>query len=207
MEDQKIDNPEKKAFFQTIPGILTGFAGLITAIGGFIIVLNKVGCMEISSSDKHQSADSKSAATPPVNIDTPVLKNSASEKPLGVNNQKASITFSPAEVKNFKSKLIFKIKEATIQSSGQDLIFNIKIKCLNEDNTAYYFYPNYIRVKNGEDKYPPDASSESIERQQVNSQSFTNLEYNFKLPGDIREFQLLLFDDYTQADPVLFKVN
>lgn len=33
----------KKSFWTTVPGILTGTAGIITALGGFIIVLSQVG--------------------------------------------------------------------------------------------------------------------------------------------------------------------
>ena len=34
---------EPKSFWSTIPGIITAIATLITAIGGFLVVLNQVG--------------------------------------------------------------------------------------------------------------------------------------------------------------------
>jgi hypothetical protein len=37
---------DKKSFWNTLPGLLTGVAGVITAIGGFLVVLHQIGIIE-----------------------------------------------------------------------------------------------------------------------------------------------------------------
>jgi hypothetical protein len=47
---------EGKSFWSTIPGIITAFATLITAIGGFIVVLNQVGVFGTRSEPQKDNA-------------------------------------------------------------------------------------------------------------------------------------------------------
>ena len=51
MNDKRIQK-SKSSFWTTIPGILTGFAATITAIGGLVTVLNQVGIFGRSAEDR-----------------------------------------------------------------------------------------------------------------------------------------------------------
>jgi len=58
------NNNEEKSFWSTLPGILTGIAAILTAIGGLIIALNAAGIISISP-------DATPTPTPPSAILTP----------------------------------------------------------------------------------------------------------------------------------------
>lgn len=58
---------EQKSFWRTLPGILTGLAAVLTAIGGLLVVLSNIGVLgpnneeDIISSQKHPSESRPSA--------------------------------------------------------------------------------------------------------------------------------------------------
>jgi hypothetical protein len=43
---------EAKSFWTTLPGILTGMAGLITAIGGLLVILDQIGVFQSNNSSQ-----------------------------------------------------------------------------------------------------------------------------------------------------------
>jgi hypothetical protein len=48
----KSDGDENKNWWSSVPGALTAFATLITAIGGFIVILNTNGCLKSDNNEQ-----------------------------------------------------------------------------------------------------------------------------------------------------------
>jgi hypothetical protein len=166
------------AFLNTLPGIIAAVATLITAIGGFVIVLNKTGCM--NSTSAHQE-----------NV---VTTDSVSTDSSSVNDRK--ISYSPAEVKHIARDLTYKIKEAGVEKLPDNkIVLLLKIKCINDSKYEYNFYAKYIRVKVGEDSYPPEPYSKSNGYEAVPAKGFIDLEYNYKLPAGTKTFSLVFYDE------------
>ncbi len=63
------DTPEKQSFWTTLPGILTGLAALVTAVGGLIAIVSSGG---------DQSAE---AVKPDTNVNSPAIETSATKPP------------------------------------------------------------------------------------------------------------------------------
>ena len=55
---------EQKSFFTTLPGILTGLAALITAVGGLIYTLSESGFIEPSGKKKIQTTEEVTSKHP-----------------------------------------------------------------------------------------------------------------------------------------------
>lgn len=165
-------------FFTTLPGIITAVATLITAIGGFLIVLNKTGCMNASSNQQNNVAAADSVSTDSSSLNT------------------ANLSYSPAEVKHITRYLTYKIKEAKVEKlPDNQIVLMLKIKCVNDSKYDYNFYAKYIRVKIGEDSYPPDPYSKSNGYEAVLANGFMDLDYNYKLPAGTKNFSLVFYDE------------
>jgi hypothetical protein len=170
------------AFLNTLPGIIAAVATLITAIGGLIIVLNKTGCMN-STSDHQRNELAVDSAADSVLPDSPSL-----------NDRKVS--YSLAEVKHITRNLAYKIKEADVEKLPDNkIVLLLKIKCVNDSEYEYNFYAKYIRVKIGEDSYPPEPYSKSNGYEAVPAKGFMDLEYNYKLPAGTKNFSLVFYDE------------
>lgn len=179
------------AFFTTLPGIITGLATLITAVGGFILVLNKTGC--INSRLNANPLDSLPA--------NPVLKDSSS---LNTSN----VSYVPIEIKHITRYLTYKIKEANIETlPDKQMVLMLKIKCVNDSKYDYNFYAKYIRVKIGEDAYPPDPYSKSNGYEAILANGFIDLEYNYKLPAGVKNFSLVFYDENDEIGYSSFTVK
>ena len=204
------DKPQSKGFFQTIPGIITGTAALITAVGGLILTLNQTGCF--GARKVNHGGAGKNA----VSIDDGRTKSDTGEEKVekrGVNSTVANISankisYSPSIVNYSIKNLSFLVKEATIEPlPGNQQLFKLKIKCTNESSYRFNFGTWTIRVKIDEDKYVPDDSSPSQSLQTVDAQSFRIYEFYFKIPSDAKSFTALYYDDKEQIGSTMFTIN
>ena len=179
-------------FFTTLPGIITALTGFITAIAGLVLVLNKSGCAHSKESPK---IDTTAKHTDTVSIDTLVAST-------------ANISFSPQQIKHTTRNLTYKIVETNTEAlPDKQVVFTLKIKCINDSKYDYNFYAKYIRVKIGEDSYPPSPYSPSEGYQAIAAQGFKNLEYNYKLPAGIKSFTLVFYDEEDQIGASSFTVK
>lgn len=187
-----------KNFFSTLPGIITALAGLITAIGGFLLVLNKSGCMNSKNISQNKTEQN----------DTVTANNENENSKDSALNKTGNIFYSPTEIKNITRHLLYKIKEANIETlPGKEIVLSLKIKCVNDSKYEYNFYSNYIRVTIGEDKYSSDPYSSSGGYQSVDANSFKDLEYNFKLPAGTKKFNLVFYDENTEIGLSYFTIK
>jgi hypothetical protein len=178
------------AFFTTLPGVITALTGLITAVGGFLLVVNKTGC-----------SDSKEAPR----IDTIAVQPPAADSTVAATG---NISYSPAEIKHITRNLIYKIAEANAETMpDKQVVFMLKVKCVNDSKYEYNFYAKYIRVKVGEDSYPPGPYSPSGGYEAITANGFKNLEYNYKLPAGIKKFSLAFYDENDEIGSSLFTMK
>ena len=104
--------------------------------------------------------------------------------------------------------MTYKIVETNIEAlPDKQSVFTIKIKCVNDSKYEYNFYSKYIRVKIGEDSYPPSPYSPSEAYQSIDAQGFKNLEYNYKLPAGIKNFTLAFYDEEDQIGASSFIIK
>lgn len=119
-----------------------------------------------------------------------------------------NVSFSPQQIKHTTRNLTYKIIETTTEAlPDKQVVFTLKIKCVNDSKYEYNFYAKYIRVKIGEDSYPPSPYSPSEAYQAIDAQSFKNLEYNYKLPAGIKNFTLVFYDEGDQIGTSAFTVK
>lgn len=178
-----------KSFFHTLPGIITAIAGLITAVGGFLLILNKTGCIgsKAEKTEQHVNID-----------DTGKSKdNEADEKPLKKSSptSNGNVSYAPDSIKHTTRQLVYKISEVNAEILPNDeVVLNVKLKCINNSDYEYHFYANYLGAKVGDDNYGPDIYSPSGNYQSIPPRSFKNIEYNFRLPRFTKNFNFDIYD-------------
>lgn len=178
------------AFFTTLPGIITALTGLVTAVGGFMLVLNKTGC-----------GNSKETA----HVDSTAIHTVVKDSLVAATG---NVSFSPAGIKHVTRNLTYKINEANIETlPDKQNVFTLKIKCINDSKYEYNFYAKYLRVKIGEDFYPPSPYSPSEGYEAIAANGFKNLEYNYKLPAGIKTFSLVFYDENDEIGSSSFTVK
>lgn len=194
------DSPQStgKNFFSTLPGIITGLAALITAVGGFILILSKTGCLNTNNLSKKDIEQN----------DTLVNQNKETKDTIVNNNWQSKVSYSPAEIKHATRYITYKIKEANSETlPDRGIVLHLKIKCVNDSKYEYNFYSSYIRVMMGEDKYASDPYSPSGNYQAVDANSFKDLEYNFKLPAGAQKFNLVFYDEKDEIGSFSFTIK
>ena len=198
MSNQEPSQSPGKNFFSTLPGVITALAGLITAIGGFLLVLNKTGCTNSKNIIQNKTEQN----------DTITENNKNENSKDSALNKYGNIFYSPTEIKHITRHLVYKIKEANIETlPGKEIVLTLKIKCVNDSKYEYNFYSNYIRVVIGEDKYSSDPYSASGGYQAVDAVSFKDLEYNYKLPAGTKKFNLVFYDESTEIGSSSFAIK
>jgi len=97
MSDKKED--QKGSFWTTLPGIITAIAALITAIGGFIAVLNTMGVFDPSPTNTPAAA-TRLATEPPAQsaTDTLVVVETSTQSPT----EASTVTSYPSEITDSK---------------------------------------------------------------------------------------------------------
>lgn len=198
MDDDISSSP--KSFFQTLPGIITGIAATITALGGLILALNQTGCFGTRKTDKSVSSETSisndNAKSSTSNIKTDSDKPPVENATAATGSSNPKVTWSKEPVSFLAQQVTFTIKEATIQSlPGNEAFLQVSIKCVNESNNIFNWGPAGLRVKAGEDKFSPDDSSPSM-LSSVYPHSFKIFTFNYKLPSSEKTYGILFYDIY-----------
>lgn len=172
-----------KSFFHTLPGIITAIAGLITAVGGFILILNKAGCISAKTNDPEQHIVAEDTTA---NNEDDAVQDSLAE---------GDFYYTPDTVKHITRYLVYTIEEASTETLPNGVIvLNVKLKCVNNSDYEYPFYSTYLGVRINGDRYSPDPYSPSGNYNAVPARHLKELEYNFKLPKNIKNFELVFYD-------------
>ena len=64
MSEDKLKDDQPKSWWQTIPGILTGIAGIVTAIASLVAVLHQVGYLGTGDVNTDNNSDTSSENAP-----------------------------------------------------------------------------------------------------------------------------------------------
>ncbi|MCK4819114.1 hypothetical protein KA005_25300, partial [bacterium] len=103
---------ENKSFWTTLPGILTGVAGVISAIGGLLLVLHSIGAIDLKKEEKKPVAIEKKLLSSPIQPTTPATGP-------------ATIISRPALSTVEKNDILFELQECKI--SGRNIICDLLI--------------------------------------------------------------------------------
>lgn len=147
MEKDPKEKSSTPSWWQTAPGILTAIAALITATGGFLIVLNQIGCF-----DKNVHKDVSEIKTPTENKET-VQNNTENKIPDKQNSENNSSNNTTAANGTVKLSLPDDINMGTIRikflelskdkySTGNSSL-KIKFRMLNE-GTSYGTFDHFL---------------------------------------------------------------
>lgn len=199
-DDASVVKSSPKNFFQTLPGIITGIAAIITALGGFILALNQTGCFgtrnieKVAASQVSTSKLDRSSSTPD-NL-SGVTDKPATDNTMANGSPNSEVTWSKDPINFLSQQVILSLKDVTIQSLPNNEVFlQLTIKCINESNSIFNWGPTGLRVKAGEDKYSPDDSSPSS-MASVYPHSFKLFTFNYKLSTTVKDYTILFYDLY-----------
>jgi len=103
---------ENKSFWTTLPGILTGAAGVISAIGGLLLVLHSIGAIDLKKEEKK-----------PVIIENKLLATST--QPTAAVPVPAMTTSRPALSTIERNDILFELQECKVSNSN--IICNLLI--------------------------------------------------------------------------------
>jgi hypothetical protein len=119
----------KESFWKTLPGILTGIATLVTAIGGFIVILVQLG---VFASAENTTPPAQQSALPP-KVSTPASTNLT------------------AVADDIEYTILSKSTSAYSQAEHK-LTLNMKVSC---KQTSIGFTPDIFRLEIEGVKYAP----------------------------------------------------
>ena len=181
MEKDTKEKSSPPSWWQTAPGVLTAVAALITATGGFLIVLNQIGCFDktISKNEKvinqkENSSDKKLQYTD--QNGTPDTEDSTVVKYTG-----AVINFEGSVYKFPDTKLEYYSHEQSL------LKFNLNVS--NYLN-GVYVNADLFRLIAGRNKSAPESST----AQWVEQHSSIDAEVVFLIPNNATAMQLQIGD-------------
>ena len=201
-EKEQPSESSAKHFFSTLPGIITAIAGLITAIGGFLLILNKTGCM--TPKNTAETAIEKQVEEDDQAKETDETNSEKTETNSGLNG----VSYSPSQINLLIKNVVFKITSAKVQQlPNKEIFLTVKIKCDNNSKYEYHFYANILRIKINDEKYASEPSSPSGGYESVPANSFKNLEYNYRLPGATKNFNLTVYDEKEEMGSSAFTVK
>jgi hypothetical protein len=152
----------KESFWKTLPGILTGIATLVTAIGGFIVILVQLG---VFSPADNATPSVQQSALPP-NVSTPTATTNLTAVADDIEYtvlSKSTSEYSQAELK---------------------LILNMKVSC---KQTSIGFTPDIFRLEIEGVKYAPH---NELTSQWISNHADWKESLEFIIPKDLRSATL-----------------
>jgi len=162
MEPDSI-TPSKESFWKTLPGIITAIATLVTAVGGFIVILVQLGVFSpaenTATSTIQQSALPPKVSTPTA---TPNLTAVADDIEYTILSKSTS-EYSQAELR---------------------LLLNMKVSC---KQTSIGFTPDIFRLEIDGVKYAPH---NELSSQWIANHADWKESLEFIIPKDLRSATL-----------------
>lgn len=144
------DDP-KKSWWHTLPGILTGIAAAITALGGLIVALNETNWFSRQAPGAHQSASEVAPGTTP-SSSLPQQPSPANKSPSdpaaadAVSNNAAMVTLPNLRAYTL-GEVEFTLLEASLaprNSESSTLIIHVRL--LNNRNYPVNFWDSQFRL-------------------------------------------------------------
>jgi hypothetical protein len=168
-------------------------------VGGFILILNKTGCVSAKTETGEQHATKDPETTNDEKESKDITDSTSGDK---------TVSFSPAIVKHLTRYIEYKIEEANATILPDDaVVLNVKLKCTNNSEYEYHFYSSFLGARVGEDNYGPDPYSPSGSYNSIPPRSFKRLEFNFRLPRFTHKFNLDFYDLDKIIGTLAFTVN
>ena len=205
MENREDSKSATPSWWQTVPGILTAIAALITAAGGFLIVLNQIGCFDTSV---HK--DSDVIQTPSGNKETgqSITKSKSSEKqdskdnPANTENTVSGNLVLPDDM-NFGSVRIKFLELTTDKYSEGNSSLKIKFRLFN-DGTGYATFDYYLfRLLFDGQVLSPEKSAQGY----IDPKSSKDSEVLFVFPDSIKSAELELSYVYDEKQTSKISIN
>ena len=177
------NNSEKKNFWQTLPGILTALAAILTASTGLLLAFNQVGCF-------HKDAkEIKSANT--TSSHNPATADTTNSSVTGNADKITGATFSMTDIKGKGAEHEYKILEAVIEPKDPSAS-TIKIKIRYTNNIAYpaNFWNSGFRLSIDDVLTTPSGDLNEI----VAGNSSKEGIVQFDFPNNANKLKLIIFD-------------
>lgn len=181
MNERKVET----SWWQTMPGILTGIAAVITALGGLVAIVYQSGVFSRDTPAAVSSRPQQEASSPALKVDT---SNSASAPPPKETQ--------PGEANQVRAgHFMFKVLSTKVEpysvnadGSPQKLALRLSIRITDVLGTSDYVDGRTIRLE-----------SDGAESSAINSTTFAvydkqsvDTEAIFVVPADASKFELLL---------------
>lgn len=173
-------------WWQTVPGILTAVAALMTAAGGLMLALNQVGCFDKTNLKNEKVADQKEKTTEnkSQNID-----QNESQKLTDNTNTEYKGAISKIEDVNFEGS-VYKFLDTRLEYYSPDKSL-LKLKLNVENNfNGVYVNADLFRLLIGRNKSAP----ETCTAQWVEQHSSIDADVAFIIPNDATAVQLQIGD-------------
>ena len=143
MEKDSKEKVSVPSWWQTAPGILTAVAALITATGGFLIVLNQIGCFDKSVHKETSEIKTPVESKEPQQSITENKTNTDKQNPDNRTSANNSVTLPhPDDIKMETIKIKFLELTKDKYSSGNNSL-RIKFRLINE-GTSYGTFDYYL---------------------------------------------------------------
>ena len=105
------------------------------------------------------------------------------------------ISYAPGTIKHLTRYIVYTITEAGAETfPNGEVVLNVKLKCTNNSVYEYSFLFKKYRRRINYENYGPEHYSPSRNYVAVPARGFKKLEYNFKLPRGIKNFDLAFSD-------------
>lgn len=206
MENKQESKSSPPSWWQTAPGVLTAIAALITATGGFLIVLNQIGCF-----DKTVHKDSAVIQTPVENKETKKSnsENKTNSEKLNSNDSTSGAT-NTGQVKlslpddmNFGSVRIKFLDLTRDKYSTGNSSLKIKFRLFNE-GTSYATFDYYLfRLLFDGQMLSPEKTAQGY----VDPKSSKDNETLFVFPDSVKNAELQINYIYDDKQTTKIPIN
>jgi hypothetical protein len=192
----KTPDPKPQNWWQTLPGLITAIATIITAIAGLLTVLHQT---DIFRPKSDQSAVPPSAINPqPASPEPAIAPTTPSvAAPSSSTSNTAKSLASGQEVKLQGDTYLYKILEARLEPANTELnLLKFKVRVTNNDQYDMNFWDRSFRLAiNGIRQAPTNTLNELVE-----SQSSKEGEVVFEIPTTTQEATLQIMYSESKTD-------
>ena len=183
----------KSSWWQTIPGILTALAAAITAVGGLLVTLDKVGLIggRSGSAPPGLTADPPAPAGPSSGGQAAETAAAGAAAPR-TRAARYSVQFTgitEAKVRSNRADGVYKVLGATVEDRGTGaLILTVTIQLTNVGRSDIAFSTDYIRLLvDGQPRAPISSLIDAVDANSAEQAGIV-----FELPETATNLDLLI---------------
>lgn len=194
-------------WWQTVPGILTAVAALITATGGLLLVMNQIGCLDKSIKSKTES------------VQTPFEKNELNTNKTEISDNSDKSNSEKKNVETEIKKYPFDVEKITDVKMGENSIkflqtsvdnystgkhsLTFKIRFNNKSSNYASFNQYYFRLIFDEQILSPENSPVGS----IDPVSSKDAEAVFIIPDTLKSAELQISYIYDEKQTTKFPVK